>query len=1448
MKLFKLFLITLLSMVVGGMQSVYAQTEVTVGTQVTSESQLVSGQAYVLKYIGNKKTAYVKDAGTYYQVTDYDETPTKTSVYYFISNGDGTWKLKNFSTGKYWSTIPGTSASSYITPVEEAPAGSWTLNFSANQAYPKNGGNYLTRSGGKLHGWASNSNSNFEIYQVALSEPLAELTDKYLSISSEAASSLSVDQWYTMFDRGANHGYLYENLSAFKLYNTNTAPSNKSAASMAKYLVRLVDAGDGKYYLQTGYGNYFSTLFDGNAGVSGKNNGTTIVAEAAYTIAKIADTDGHFFLKDPNDVLMDADNTSQGDGAINGWGTGVPEAINGNNDWAFFPIELVDDPTIVSKLDDLTGDGWYRIKMTAPNGYEGLYILNNSNENNYNTDSYPLTYQGTAFIPEDDDAWYYVRIIRNGDYVQIQSANGHYLDTYAKASNSATNLAVSYDNGFIFGNKFRPFDNGNRIWGMSSTNFKSRYALYRVTPSDNGLAAWKVTINNAGTNAENLSRVVTCTATGLSGLSAVYSGGYFFLPSGTTPTAADFSLQGLANVAIDNEAKTIIITYDPNIAIDADDVTVAQGWQTSGRDSEVMLLRVNVTPFADATGATLNVSLLDGAESNISALTLYEASSDSPEILSAGNTGAPTKTQVSTTSVSSSTATLSIGDLTAGDHYYWLGATVKSDATLGDVIDAAVTGITYTRNSNVTTLDLTSTGNPSDRGAMVFNTRSYPFLPWDNGSRVYRIPAMVVADDGSIVAAADKRYASHTDIGGGHVIDIVVRRSTDGGKTWGDPVVVAKGDNSNDATCGYGDPTLLKLANGTLVCTSCVGNLGFGGGLVRFMVSKSTDNGQSWTQPVDVVTAGTLKIKPSIGDFFITSGHGILTNDGVMMYLVVSKLNGTNTNFVIYSTDEGEHWTIDDTVVYSGGDEAKLAQLDDGSLIASVRQGLGRGFNFGSYTKNVDGTVSFTWGAQYQNSQLHNGGSANNQDIFYYQREAETGKTDVIFHSMTTGQHANLKLYYSTDQGQNWTEFLNVQTKGTRYVTMDKSSAGSLYLLFEDQSLNAAGGYTDYNHYPINFLEITREQLEELIPTLNDFIIPGYMETAEVKVVYGKTAHTTYGTLSNLTWTSNSTAGMAGLTMMASDGEFNYFSNWNNHYNIAYHPAKAQTDATLTLTAPSGYVIKSYSMLVARGSSATHTYTVTTAAGISVDVPFGSNASSYATVSQDDINDASTVISVQTSDAGKWLAIADFTVTLAKTSPLNVVGDASYATLYLPFDVTTTGATKAYYIATVDNGSARLTATGNDGTEIPGRTAVVLINSEAATTTAFTRTSGLSSVVSEDANLLKGTFVEKSLDLGDATPYYSMGKIDDEIGFYKFNNNGTTTITLGANKAYLDTTTPTGNVKGFTLSFGGEDGINQMVNGKSVNGTWYDLNGRRLSGAPAAKGVYIVGGKKVVVK
>lgn len=1615
----RIIMLLLMIMVVVGVK---AQNAVTVGTKVTDASSLVSGKAYLIKYTSMTGTPYIEDVGTASPLyaPSTQNTATISTSFYFINNGNGTWKIENAYTGNYW---PAPTGNERLYPTTSAYAGNWAIAISNGTATLtcENGGTTygLDRLTPDVVGWSSRK--TVEIYETessTLSNGAYSLfSEKDISVSSTEAASLSEGQWYVMYNRGRS-GYLYENNGSLR--NAAARPSG-SATTAAPYLVRLLSAGDGKYYLQNGYGNYFGAIPQNTAVPM------TALGLEKYTVGKINNTDGHFyFTSETNNIVLDCQENGY---PVVGWGTTIPTTTGGNNDWAFYPVELVESwsPTAsevytinntnayrgaliyntenpkyvwssgksgtfdasnansqwviyptgtegqfylynvgagkfaiptgiaqsasnswvfsdnaVAVIFENQNDGTKKIKMASnpisgtnaaymavSNNYTGPIINYNDEGGNFTitkvdgadastavnaevaklvknqtalttypqtsgwyviqiknktgaasyagrylqpsttlyNNLYPLSFTGAIDVqPSIADATFFTHInCTSWDVNTWQLPDGRFLvdngsGKFPTPSATAGNVICGFDNGNYFksnNNWFAdPYNSDANYFFGETTYMRTSYIVYPIDLSAAGLTAWQMICDAAPETQD-----ITCTRNDVSGLTSVYKNGYIFLPSSVTPTASEFNLDGATNIEVDAANHTVTFTYNPDLAIVEGGVIVEQGWQTAGRDGEVMLLRVTAAPFKDATNTTMTVSLKDGSEANISTLKLYEANSSSPEIYSTGN-GAPTKTEVATATISGTTATFNIGNLADGTHYYWIGATVSSTATLGAVLDAAVTGIAYqVAGQTAQTLDLTNVGDPADRGAMVFNAHSYPFLPRDNGSRVYRIPAMIVADDGSIVVAADKRYNSHTDIGAGHVIDIVVRRSTDGGKTWSDPVTIAKGlGTADDDKCGYGDPSLVKGKDGKIYCLFVAGNLGYFYGQKHIAMSTSTDNGITWssnesTPPVDLFSTGALKNYNTVGaagyglyDYFVTSGRGLyIPEDDILMYLIPAQTMTSATehtsdsqDYIFYSRDGGESWYFSENPMVQGGDEAKIIQMNDGSLFGSIRKGGPRRFNTATYTKNDDGkTLSFNFGTQWDNSQLSQA-SQNNQDILYYQRETTEGKTDVIFHSITTGNHANFKLFYSTDKGANWTEFLNVQTKGTRYVTMDKNPAnGSLYLLFEDQSLNSAGGYTDYNHYPLNFLEITRDQLVALIPALEEYNVPEYLESKDVKIVYGTNGESTYGSWSGLTWTSNAASGVAGLTMTLSDGSHDRFSSLNGRYNLAYHPAAANTSSTLTLTAPEGYVITGYS--VQTGVYQGQTYTLTPENGTAITPANLDNE--YTPLSVSGLNTTSTTITITTTDASKWLSLANFTVKLAKPLALNVVGDKSYATLYVPFNVKTDADTKAYYIAKVADGVATLTELSEGN--IPAKTAVVLINDKAATTTTLNITSNVEPVKEE--NLLKGTLVPMSLDLGDTTPYYSMGRKDGKIGFYKFNNNGTTTITLGANKAYLDTGSTTSS-KGFTFSFGDPSGIDQAGTDVSVqmSDVIYNLSGQRVN--RLTKGLYIVNGKKVVIK
>ena len=123
-------------------------------------------------------------------------------------------------------------------------------------------------------------------------------------------------------------------------------------------------------------------------------------------------------------------------------------------------------------------------------------------------------------------------------------------------------------------------------------------------------------------------------------------------------------------------------------------------------------------------------------------------------------------------------------------------------------------------------------------------------------------------------------------------------------------------------------------------------------------------------------------------------------------------------------------------------------------------------------------------------------------------------------------------------------------------------------------------------------------------------------------------------------------------------------------------------------------------------------------------------------------------------------------------------------------------------------------------------------------------------VTSNDGKVsFKGNFVPVTLDKGDQSNLY----LGSGNTLYYPDESGTGK-TINAFRGYFHVNTSAG-VRAFVLNFGDDEttgivGIEQGTwNMEHSAGTgWYDLSGRKLSGKPTQKGVYIYNGNKRIIK
>ena len=209
-----------------------------------------------------------------------------------------------------------------------------------------------------------------------------------------------------------------------------------------------------------------------------------------------------------------------------------------------------------------------------------------------------------------------------------------------------------------------------------------------------------------------------------------------------------------------------------------------------------------------------------------------------------------------------------------------------------------------------------------------------------------------------------------------------------------------------------------------------------------------------------------------------------------------------------------------------------------------------------------------------------------------------------------------------------------------------------------------------------------------------------------------------------------------------------------------------------------------------------------------------------------------------------------------------------YTTLYVDFPFKIVGDVKAYTIEGVDAKNAqgyyfaKVKELAQQGDTVPAQTAVVLeCNSTNPVDNQLLPTGDEKPKTSN--NRLCGTFFGGAINgltvkdgagndynvTHDNIRAFNINTADSRnpIGFYKVKNNVTN---IPGNKAFLVLTSTEAQAKSFVLEFedGGTTGIETIENSKNStdDGVYYDLQGRRVENP--TRGIYIVNGKKVVIK
>lgn len=341
--------------------------------------------------------------------------------------------------------------------------------------------------------------------------------------------------------------------------------------------------------------------------------------------------------------------------------------------------------------------------------------------------------------------------------------------------------------------------------------------------------------------------------------------------------------------------------------------------------------------------------------------------------------------------------------------------------------------------------------------------RSLVYCPGDFDSKFYRIPAIVTAKDGSLVTVADKRIEHNGDLPA--KIDIVSRRSTDGGKTWEPYVTVA----AHDEVGGCGDAALVvDEKTGDILAIFSHGNGLWQNEPAHISFARSKDNGKTWGKMVDInpqilTTDPNGKQPIKCISAFATSGRATqLANGRIIFPLVVrEKDNPLFKVYGIYTDDGGKTWKASKNPATTNGDESKVVQLADGTVIMSIRNRTGSLRKF-SYSHDNGETWSDPMPIEGLPDPRCNG------DIIRYTLDGQ----DLLLQSLPGDPKGrnNVAIYVSKDGGKTWPIKKTIVNLPSAYSSMTILPDGSIGILTEESANNHYSYNIWYTKMPIDVI------------------------------------------------------------------------------------------------------------------------------------------------------------------------------------------------------------------------------------------------------------------------------------------------------------------------------------------------------------------------------------------
>ena len=345
------------------------------------------------------------------------------------------------------------------------------------------------------------------------------------------------------------------------------------------------------------------------------------------------------------------------------------------------------------------------------------------------------------------------------------------------------------------------------------------------------------------------------------------------------------------------------------------------------------------------------------------------------------------------------------------------------------------------------------------------------FRAGQGGYNNMRIPGIVLSKQGTLLAFCEGRVGADRSR-----TNVVLKRSYDGGRSWGPLQIVLEAEKETDAyanVCPVADTItgaifffVTLFPDGPVEIRKWEALRRYG--VIRTLVTKSTDDGLTWSAPTDI-TEQITDVKTDIGKK-TGPGAGIQTAAGrlVIPYGVGPELE--SRAMIVYSDDHGETWHAGGRVD-SKSTETQVVELSDGSLRLDTRnQRPQEEPHCRYYSISRDGGE--TWTEPVRDEALLD--TACQASILRHPfRLPEYDIDPILFaNAASTFQNrVNMTVRLSCDDGKSWPIAKSVHTGPSAYCCLVSLPDGTIGLLYE-------GG--DWVYERINFARFDLEWLTQV--------------------------------------------------------------------------------------------------------------------------------------------------------------------------------------------------------------------------------------------------------------------------------------------------------------------------------------------------------------------------------